>query len=123
MAIAVVRSVSVEVLGEEQGCSVKCLGRLVEHADEGLEHMRHLGRDVENHVDARLACALGQPYGVVEDAASTRTTLLRSGVSIGVPEPASRTVQSRRQRAPSASPISWANLASGCISSRATAIL
>ena len=44
-----------EVLGEEQGRSVECLIRLVERADERLEHVRHPGRDVENHIDARLA--------------------------------------------------------------------
>jgi len=60
-------SVGVEVLGEEQDCSVECLVGLVERPDEGLEHMRHPGCDVEDHVDVRLTCALGQPYGVVEE--------------------------------------------------------
>jgi hypothetical protein len=51
--------VSVEVLGEEQGCSVECLAGLVDRPDVGLEHVRHPGCDVEDHVDVRLARALG----------------------------------------------------------------
>ncbi len=58
---------NVEVLGEKQGCPVQRLVRLVERSDERLKHMRHPGCDVEDHVDVRLASALGQPYGVIQE--------------------------------------------------------
>ena len=47
------------MLGEEQGYSVECLVGLVERVDEHLEHVRYPGCDVEDHVDVRLAGALG----------------------------------------------------------------
>ena len=47
------------MLGEEQGRPVEGLVGFVERPGEELEHVRRPGCDVEDHVDARLARALG----------------------------------------------------------------
>ena len=60
-------SVGAEVLAEKQRGSVEGLVRLVERADERLEHVRHPDGDVEDHVDIRLPRARRQPYGVIEE--------------------------------------------------------
>ena len=56
-----------QVLGEEPGGPVEGLVCLVERPEERLEHVRHRGCDVENDVDVHLPCALGEPYGVIEE--------------------------------------------------------
>jgi hypothetical protein len=55
-----------QVLGEEEGGAVEGLVGFVELPDEGLEDVRHSGGDVEDDVDVRVACFLGEAHGVVE---------------------------------------------------------